>query len=318
MTTFDLFISHASEDKESFVAPLAHILREFGVNVWYDEFSLRVGDSLARSIDKGLVDSKFGVVVLSKAFCSKPWPQYELDGLTNKEIGRDKVILPIWHDITRDEVLQFSPTLAGKLALHSNLDMQAIALSLIEVVRPDLYKHRLRTETIEKIERSLLDHAINVAPGEIPPEYLIASPPLHEDLPEALKVRIKVIYFAFPNLAADSLERAILSFRRETSPEREVEIWERMTAAFLHYIQGKNYSKKKKIEVAQVLLLAQDRDWDHLASHPFKTLSSHDIKIILRCLADVVPNVIPDKKEDWTPEHWTIRGPPSANRRSRP
>jgi len=68
---YDLFICHASEDKESFVRPLADALRSKNVEVWYDEFSLKLGDSIRRSLDKGLSLSRFGVVVLSKVFLRK-------------------------------------------------------------------------------------------------------------------------------------------------------------------------------------------------------------------------------------------------------
>lgn len=136
MKEFDLFISHASEDKDAFVRPLATALQELGVVVWYDELQLRVGDSLRRSIDKGLANSRFGVVVLSSAFFAKNWPQYELDGMVAREVAGVKVILPIWHRVTKDEVLRFSPTLADKVALNSSLksigeiaaDLAAVAL----------------------------------------------------------------------------------------------------------------------------------------------------------------------------------------------
>lgn len=78
---WDLFISHASEDKEEFVRELADRLTEKGLDVWYDEFTLKMGDSLRRSIDKGLAESDFGVIVLSSDFFKKEWPQKELDGL---------------------------------------------------------------------------------------------------------------------------------------------------------------------------------------------------------------------------------------------
>ena len=91
---YDAFISHASEDKD-LVRPLATILREMGFAIWYDEFELRVGDSLRRSIDRGLAGSRVGVVVLSPAFFAKNWPQYELDGLVVKENAAGKVILPL-------------------------------------------------------------------------------------------------------------------------------------------------------------------------------------------------------------------------------
>lgn len=99
---YDVFISHATEDKESFVNELHRILtEEYGLKVWYDAIEMKWGDSLRSRIDNGLRKSKFGIVVLSNHYISKGWTQYELDGLFQKEIGADKVILPIWHNITR-------------------------------------------------------------------------------------------------------------------------------------------------------------------------------------------------------------------------
>jgi hypothetical protein len=117
--SFDFFISHASEDKESFVRPLADSLIRNGIKVWYDEFQLQIGDSLRKKIDEGLKYSKYGIVVLSRDFFNKNWPEYELNGLVAKEMNGIKVILPIWHNVTRDEVLSFSPTLADKIALNT-------------------------------------------------------------------------------------------------------------------------------------------------------------------------------------------------------
>jgi len=131
----DVFISHASEDKESFVRPLAKELTSLGFDVWYDETSLKVGDSLREKIDKGLASSRFGIVVLSEAFFAKNWPQYELNGLVAKEMHGGKVILPIWHKVSKDEVLQFSPTLADKVALNTSISsVSEIAKQLAEVL----------------------------------------------------------------------------------------------------------------------------------------------------------------------------------------
>lgn len=132
---YDAFISHASEDKDSFVRPLAEALTERGFRIWYDEFTLKVGDSLRQSIDQGLVNSNYGIVVLSKAFFEKNWPQYELNGLTAKEMDGNKVILPVWHDVTKSDVLKYSPTLADKVALDSKKsDIDVIADKLAEVL----------------------------------------------------------------------------------------------------------------------------------------------------------------------------------------
>lgn len=132
---YDLSISHASEDKEEFVRPLAETLENKGVKVWYDEFTLKVGDSLRKSIDQGLVRSRFGTVILSSTFCSKNWTQYELDSMVAREMNGHKMILPIWHKITKTEVINFSPAIADKVALNTSLQsIEEIAGELAEVI----------------------------------------------------------------------------------------------------------------------------------------------------------------------------------------
>ena len=77
---WDLFISHASEDKESVAMPLAETLRAAGATVWLDAQELKLGDSLSAKIDDGLSRSRFGVVIISRAFLDKDWPKKELAG----------------------------------------------------------------------------------------------------------------------------------------------------------------------------------------------------------------------------------------------
>lgn len=109
---FDVFISHASEDKEAVARPLANALMKRGVTVWYDEFELRIGDSLRRKIDQGLAHSNFGVIIISRSFISKGWTNYELDGIITRSMTGEQQVLPVWHDITKQEVVSFSPSLA--------------------------------------------------------------------------------------------------------------------------------------------------------------------------------------------------------------
>lgn len=123
LESYDVFISHATEDKDSFVRPLAELLKAKGINVWYDEFSLGWGKSLRKTIDYGLANSRFGVVVLSKSFIKKDWTEYELNGLTAREMsGEDQVILPIWHEVSKSDILKFSPTLVDKMALNTSIN----------------------------------------------------------------------------------------------------------------------------------------------------------------------------------------------------
>ena len=137
---YDLFISHASEDKDAFVRALATELSSRGLNVWYDEFTLSLGDSLHRSIDNGLANSRYGVVVLSKNFFNKEWPQKELDGLVAREDGRKKVILPIWHGISKEEIKKYSPILSDRLAVSSEKSIEFIGNEIFKVINSSLTK----------------------------------------------------------------------------------------------------------------------------------------------------------------------------------
>jgi hypothetical protein len=131
---WDVFISHASEDKAAIAAPLANALKEKGFEVWYDELVLRVGDSLRASIDRGLANSRFGIVILSEQFFAKHWPQQELNGLASREIGGRKVILPVWHEIDRDRIANFSPTLADRLGALTKNGFEKVVEDLVSAM----------------------------------------------------------------------------------------------------------------------------------------------------------------------------------------
>ena len=134
--SYDFFVSHASEDKEEFVRELVQALEARGAKVWYDEFMLKVGDSLRRRIDQGLRNSRFGIVVLSEHFFKKEWPNKELDGLFQLEDKGEKRILPIWHKISKDEIIKYSPLIADKFALNSSLSsIEGIAEQLCDLLK---------------------------------------------------------------------------------------------------------------------------------------------------------------------------------------
>lgn len=133
---YDVFISHASEDKESIVRPLANALVAEELVVWFDEFELRIGDSLRRKIDRGLAKSRVGLVVLSQSFISKGWTNYELDGIVTRTVGGDQILLPIWHNISKNEVVEYSPSLADKVARSTATHtVDEIAFEIAELIR---------------------------------------------------------------------------------------------------------------------------------------------------------------------------------------
>ena len=134
---YDVFISYASEDKDEVIDPLVQALEDVGLSVWYDEFELKIGASLRQSIDKGINASRFGIVVLSKAFFdkNKGWTDYELDGLVTKTVNGEQVLLPIWHNITKDEVISYSASLTDKVARNTTSHtVEEIAAEIINVV----------------------------------------------------------------------------------------------------------------------------------------------------------------------------------------
>lgn len=142
---WDAFISHASEDKASFVRPLAESLTHLGAKIWYDELTLKPGCSLSESIDRGLANSRHGLVVLSRHFIQKPWPKRELRGLVTREVGEGLLIIPIWHGISKSELVAFSPPLADTIALRTeDSSAEDIAIQILRQIRPDLYKKHPR------------------------------------------------------------------------------------------------------------------------------------------------------------------------------
>lgn len=132
----DVFICHASEDKDDFVRPLAKALQSHHIEVWYDEFSLSVGDSLRQAIDQGLATTRFGIVVLSPNFFLKGWANHELNGLVSRHIAERNLILPIWHNVGHDDVLKFSPPIADMVAISSASGMEAVVGELLKKIRP--------------------------------------------------------------------------------------------------------------------------------------------------------------------------------------
>ncbi|HVQ07275.1 MAG TPA: toll/interleukin-1 receptor domain-containing protein [Allosphingosinicella sp.] len=131
---YDVFVSHAQKDKADFVDGLVEKARAAGLKVWYDDFAIRWGDPIRQKIDSGLAGSYFGVVVLSPNFFTRPWPNYELDGLIQKDLSQQGRLLPIWHRLTQDDVAKYAPSLAGRLALNTaNISTDAIVAELVDM-----------------------------------------------------------------------------------------------------------------------------------------------------------------------------------------
>jgi len=203
---WDVFICHASIDKDEVARPLAKILESFGLRVWLDENELKLGDSLRRTIDYGLAKSKYGIVVLSKAFFDRDWPQRELNALATLETAERKVILPVWHGIDQQYVSKYSPMLADKLAVSTNNGLTKVAFQVLEAIQPTVgYVHRkpidsesqfdsLSSERTESIKGIILGETIAIKEkaerylnGESTVDELSASTPMLTSITSELR-----------------------------------------------------------------------------------------------------------------------------------
>lgn len=137
---YDVFVSHAWEDKENFADEFVLELRNQGLKVWYDTERLKWGDSMREKIDKGLSKSRYGVVILSPNYIAehKYWTRAELNGLFQVETVNGKTILPIWHNLTKKQVVEYSPIIADRKAMTTALMTPAeIAVELKALFTPE-------------------------------------------------------------------------------------------------------------------------------------------------------------------------------------
>lgn len=114
------FISHDSSDKEEVASKIASQLTSMGCPVWYDEYSLKVGDSLRESIEKGIKECKHCIIVLSRNFISNGgWTKTEFESVFARQIHeKSNVLLPIWYNIEESDVYEYCPSLLNIVALR--------------------------------------------------------------------------------------------------------------------------------------------------------------------------------------------------------
>ena len=229
--SWDVFISHATEDKETLVAPLAKLLHKLGVRVWYDEFELKLGDSLSKSINRGLMDSSFGLVILSKAFFAKRWTEYELQSLISRVVGGEDIILPIWHNISREDILNYSLYLADIKALSSNIGIDALALEITKRIRPDLLNSYVRIQSIRSLDRE------SGRTVQVPLELLHPSSIRHQTLPSFLVISCRLIEEVFADVLNMDYREMVENFAKDWDYEREFVIWSAIANAYIRFIR---------------------------------------------------------------------------------
>jgi len=259
----ELFISHASEDKPGLVRNLAERLRHWGIKVWYDEYSLSPGDSLSRSLDRGLAATRYGLVVISKHFMVKPWTEYELRGLTTKEIfRRDKVIIPIWHGVSMEDVAAFSPSLADKVAVTTEgRSIDEVAEAVIRAIRPDLAQRM-------SIFRALRQPAPDAQEVNVPLEQIATVPAPRKFTTEgSIVVRSMLVteVLAESKGLAGTLGQFLTELYRDVHPEPELRVWELLAAIFATVDRHYQLTPEQRTTLLG-LLLACSTSHDHILS----------------------------------------------------
>lgn len=243
---WDAFISYASEDREQVVESLAAWLEKFGLKVWYDQFSLSAGDSLSESIAEGLSKSAYGILVISKNFVRKNWTRHELQGLTQVELSQNrKHILPIWYMISADEVRDFNPSLADKLAIEAdNSSIADVAFEIFKVVKPRSAKNYIRMQVSESLKGGLSDVYVQA----------LEAPQNRKDVPAAFVNRVRIVNFIFNEFMPETLQDSINSFLYDASPESELQLWELMAAVYLKIYESLETTTENRREIFTVLL----------------------------------------------------------------
>jgi hypothetical protein len=259
-----------------------------------------LGDSLSRSIDRGLAKSDYGVVILSPAFFAKKWPEYELRGLTAKELSGSKVILPIWHNVSHDDVLGYSPPLADKRAIQSGrLTPLQIAAQIIETVRPEIFTQIQRrmawyfSRRKDKIEK-------------VPTAKIHWAPIQHEELPPELVSRVRLIRACLLGAYTHSMDFWLDGFKRDLQPSREISHWEHIAAVYREYSAMMPLNPEQREKVVYLILSLGDEDIKvkekakGLPPDALKTISaiySHRMPIY-----DIEEEIVFRKAENWPQE----------------
>jgi TIR domain len=241
---YDVFISHASEDKDTFVREFASKLHDTGLSVWYDEFTLEVGDSLSGAIDKGLVSSKYGIIVISDHFLKKDWPEYELRGLLARQIGGKKIILPIWHNLDRKQLLNYSPTLADRIALKTDQGIDSVALQIIRIVRPDIFRAIMATYRWKLSIENAIDNALETGNFQLKKlsDYK-KGPRRRQQLTDGQMRRVRITSLLLQEVESDdSFEKSYDLFLRDIPVEDEIQHWEWLALVFHQYKLHRNCS----------------------------------------------------------------------------
>lgn len=132
---YDAFISHAVEDKMPIANELCAKLERAGLKIWYSGKELGIGDSIEKTIQKGLNRSRYGIVIFSPTYLAKNWTIREFYTLLSKEIEEHKVILPVLYNITLDDLKNKDLVMADRFAVNADRGIDFVAERLVAEIK---------------------------------------------------------------------------------------------------------------------------------------------------------------------------------------
>lgn len=255
-----VFLSHSSQDKADLVRPLAEFLRIQGITVWFDEFTLVPGDSLAESIDRGLVQSDVGVLVISPAFISTArssgWTSYEYRGIVSNTIGASTTrLIPIWHGVDAATVRAFSPSLADTLAITTDgRELAEVAFDVMRVVAPD----KARSLSVLLATEKLRSHLTPGDQEQVDPRNLVLAPRRSVIADGQVIVRATLVVKAMRSSGASyvaDLEGFLDDLASDSHVETELRVWEVIAATYSTVSQRHPATAESRKDLANFILL---------------------------------------------------------------
>lgn len=287
---WDVFISHASEDKEDFVRPLAEALQKLGVKVWYDEFELNIGSSLSKSIETGLRNSRYGIVVCSPAFFQKNWTDFELRSLLMRQIDDENVILPIWHKIDKNFIKEHSLYLLDIKAVSSDLPWNELLDNIMKVVRPDILNSHLLLEASAEIYKKTDEMPV----ANVPIEDIKISPVRHKTMPIHLIISTRLISEVFWDVMPMEYQKMVEDFARDMDYDREFVVWSAMANAYIAFIRETqcDFSDKEKKGELVSKLLNYSLSGELEKQEDLKTINEREYIYLIKLYVDNVNHII--------------------------
>jgi len=142
MDKYSVFVSHSSEDKIAYVEDLVNEIKDLGISVFYDQDVISWGDNLKEKIDWGLKNCQLAVIIISPNYFGREWTEYELKVLLERQgVEKDKLILPILYNTSKEDLVKHYPSLNHILFKHAkSQSKKSLALELKKELDKKLLK----------------------------------------------------------------------------------------------------------------------------------------------------------------------------------